>query len=219
MRTLRQVGLALAGMALFGFAVASLWQGVLAGKVDADTLRARWYVNQLRNYSGPLYNLTLWQQTVDELNAGLQLTPDNAQLLDDLGFLYAGRAMVIDSPEVNTEEHRLQQTLFSSALTTYRDATRVRPTFPYAWAYIAQVKDLKGEVDEELWSAFDKAVRYGRNEPGVQLSLARVAFAHWETLSVARKNQITNMIDEARPGPQKDLYEVGEHYGVVLLNM
>lgn len=218
-RHLRIVGLTVAGLVLLGLAGISVWQGLMSAKADADTLRARWLVSQWRANTGPVFSPALWHQTTSDLRAGLVLTPDNAQLLDDMGFLYAGRAIGLGTPEVNSEAYTQQQTLFTNAIESYRAATLVRPTFPYTWAYLAQTKELKGEIDAELWKAFDTAVRYGRNEPGVQMSVARVAFAHWETLDTKRKGQITSMIEDARPGPRKDLYDVGEGYGVVLLNM
>lgn len=215
----RQFVRVLAGLAVLGLAAASLWHGVLAAKSDADSLRARWLINQWRDNTGPVVNLALWQQAIEELQAAVQLTPDNAQLWDDLGFLFGERAVGLGTPDADSEDYELQQALLVSALDNYRMATKLRPTFPYAWANLAQVKHLKGETDAELWTAYDKAVRYGRNEPGVQVLLARVAFAQWETLSTVRKKQISDMIEEARPGPRHDLYQVGEHNGVVLLNM
>lgn len=207
---------ALAAIVFIFFALLSLWYGSAAAWADADVLKARWLVNQWRDGSGPIYSLKLWQQAHDDLQSALRLTPDNAQLLDDLGFLNAARAASLGNPNVGSAEYASQQTLFSSAIDSYRAATVLRPTFPYTWAYLALAKHLKGETDTELWSAFDKAVRYGHNEPGAQTAIARVAFGHWDVLSKERKNQIITMIDTARPDPREKLIGAAEENGIIL---
>ena len=83
---------ALAAVILLGFAALSLWHGGRIAWSDADTLPARWTVAEWRNGRGPASTPALWSQTRDELRDALQITPDNAQLHDDLGYLYASRA-------------------------------------------------------------------------------------------------------------------------------
>jgi tetratricopeptide (TPR) repeat protein len=185
---------------------------------DARSLHAHWLVGQWRDGTGPVYSLPRWQQANDHLQAALRLTPGNAQLLDDLGFLNVGRAMGLGKPDAGTSEHALQQALFARAIVLYRAATTLRPTFPYTWAYLALAKHFKGEEDPELWLAFDKALRYGRNEAGAQPAMAQVAFAHWDELSPERKTQIAGMIKDAQPVPHKKLMELAEESGVVLQN-
>jgi hypothetical protein len=197
-------------------AALSLWYGGAAAWSDADALRSRWLVNQWRDGTGPVYSLHLWQQTHDELQTALRVTPGNAQLLDDLGFLNAARAMGAGTPVVGTADYDLQQKLFADAIGNYRTATVLRPTFPYTWAYLALAKQLKGEADGELWSAFDKALRYGRNEAGAQPAIAQVAFAHWAGLSPERKAGIIAMINHAQPTPRKKLMDLAQQSGVVL---
>jgi hypothetical protein len=211
--------LALACAVVALFALLAGRQALQASLADADTLRARWLVNQWRDNTGPVLTQTLWQQTQQTLNAARERTPDNAQILDDLGYLYAGLAVGLGNPEPGTPEHTQQQNLFMQTLSSYRQATVLRPTYPYTWAYLAQTKHLLGQPDAEMWLAFDKAVRYGRNEPGVQMAVARVAFIHWATLDPQRKTAVNSMIETARPEPRKELYQLGEANGVGLLNM
>ena len=194
----------------------SVWAGGPSAWSDAKSLQAHWLVGQWRDGTGPVYSLPRWQQAHNDLQAALRLTPRNAQLLDDLGFLNVGRAMGLGKPEAGTSEHALQQALFARAIAHYRAATTLRPTFPYTWAYLALAKHFKGEEDPELWQAFDKALRYGRNEAGVQPAMAQVAFAHWNDLSPERKTQMAEMIKDAQPVPHKKLMDLAEENGVVL---
>lgn len=200
-------------------AVLAVRHGLVAAWVDADTLRARWLVNQWRDGNGPAYSLPLWQQTHDELQAALQTTPDNAQLMDDLGFLDAARALGLGTPAPDSPDHALQQSLLANAIDHYRRATQLRPTFPYTWGYLALGKHYRGENDAELWAAYDKAVRYGRNEAGVQITLARLAFLYWDTVGAERQAQVRRMVDEASPEPRQKLLDLAAQHGVILRNL
>ena len=205
-------------VAIFSIAFASLsaWFGVAAAWSDAGSLRARWLVSQWREGVGPVYSPNLWRQTRDELQLALQVTPGNAQLLEDLGYLNATRAVGLGTPAVGSVEYLLQQKLLADAIKHYRTATQARPTFAYSWAYLALAKHLKGEMDDELWHAFDQAVRYGHNEAGVQPAIAQVAFGHWSEMGSARKNQVKTMLASARPVPRQALLKIADAAGVVL---
>ncbi len=199
-------------LAIAGLAMLSLWHGVLNATADAKVLRSRWMANQWRSDTGITISSDLWQQVVEDHQSALQMAPDNAELLDNLGFLYAGLASGINESAPNTDDHALQRSLFVEALNSYRQATHLRHTFPYSWMHLAQVKFSMGEIDAELWIAYDKAFRYGHNEPGVQLALARIAFAQWENLDDIRKAQITQMIDQAPPSTKRDLLDLGRSH-------
>jgi hypothetical protein len=216
---LAKAALPLACAFLALFAMLAGRQAFNAALADADTLHARWLVAQWRANTGPMPSHALWQQAQLDLRAARERTPGNAQILDDLGYLYAGLAIGMGSPEFATPEHDLQQNLLRETLNSYRQATSLRPTFPYTWAYLAQSKQLLGQADAEMWQAFDKAVRYGRNEPGVQMAIAHVAFAHWATLDRQRKTTVSSMIEAARPEPRKALHQLAADNGVVLPSM
>jgi len=212
------IGIRLVAIFVIAIAMLSVWTVGPSAWSDAKSLQAHWLVGQWRDGTGPAYSLSRRQQAHDDLQAALRLTPGNAQLLDDLGFLNAGRAMALGKPETGTSVHILQQAMFARAITYYRAASVLRPTFPYTWAYLALAKHFKGEADPELWLAFDKALRYGRNEAGVQPAMAQVAFAHWKDLSPERKAQIAGMIKDAQPVPREKLMDLALENGVVLLN-
>jgi hypothetical protein len=201
---------------LIAFSMLSLWFGGAAAWADASSLRTRWLVSQLRQGTGPTYSAEMWLQTRNELQAALRVAPGNAQLMDDLGYLNAARAMGLGTHALGTVEQMLQQKLLTEAIVNYRAATLARPGFAYSWAYLALAKHLKGEMDSELWSAFDKAVRYGHNEAGVQPAIAQVAFGHWSELSPERKNQLTAMLAAARPVPRQALLALAAAAGVTL---
>jgi tetratricopeptide (TPR) repeat protein len=180
------------------FAALSLWHGTQAARSDASALHARWVVNEWRDGKGPTYTPQLWQETLADLQAALQTAPGNAQLFDDIGFLYAAR----------------QQ--YPEAIANYRAATTLRPTFPYSWAYLALAKHLQGQQDAEFWRAFDKALQYGTNEAGVQPTLGQIAFAQWPALGADRQRHITQMVTTAQAASKTRLLAMAAQNGITL---
>jgi hypothetical protein len=216
MTPLRRVGVAAAAATLLVFAGLSLWYGGRAAVADADALHARWVVSEWRDGSGPTFTPELWLQTRDDLRHALQITPGNAQLYDDLGFLHATRAKGMGTPEQGSAAHTYQLQLLDEAIVSYRAATTLRPTFPYSWAYLALAKHLKGELDAEFWRAFDKAMQYGHSEAGVQPTLAQIAFARWNTVGPQRQQSTIQMVNTAQEQAKIRLLELAQQARVIL---
>lgn len=211
-----RIALGAAAAALVGASALSLWYGGAAALSDANTLQARWLVGEWRDGKGPAFTPALWLQARDTLRHALQTTPGNPQLHDDLGFLHASRAQAMGTMEGGSAAQHYQNQLLDEAIASYRTSTTLRPTFPYSWAYLALAKQLRGQIDDELWLAFDRALQYGHAEPGVQRALAQVAFAHWPTLSQARQAGIANMVDTAQAQIKTNLEAMAAQQQIVL---
>lgn len=192
------------------FMALSLWYGGRAAWSDASALHASWLVNGWRDDKGLVYNPKLWREARDDLQSALQTAPDNAQLLDDLGFLHAARAQGLGTPITAGTQHALQQNLLTDAILYYRAAVSLRPTFPYSLTYLAFSKHLRGEHDAEFWLVFDKALQYGHTEAGVQPALAHIAFANWSDMGVKRQSQIISMVQTAPAPIRQRLGELAE---------
>ena len=216
MTPLRRVVLAGMGVLLLTLAALSLRYAGSAALSDASVLQAQWLVSEWRAERGPAFNPELWLQTRDSLNRAAATTPDNAHLFDDLGFMYASRAQGMGEPEPNSAAWAYKQTLLVQSIASYRAATRLRPTFPYSWVYLALAKHHMDEQDEEFWLAFDKALRFGRNEAGVQPALAEMAFTHWRALGESRQQLIDEMVATAQTAQRLRLMEQAINIGVVL---
>lgn len=214
--TRRRAGITVVALVFLLFAALSIWYGARAAWSDAGALSARWLVNQWRDGRGPAFAPKLWQQTRDDLQAALQIAPGNAQLLDDLGFLYAARAQGLGRPDPDSEQLALQRALLADAAASYRAAAALRPTFPYTWVYLALAKHLLGEHDAEFWHAFDKGLQYGHSEAAVQPALGQIAFAQWSALGVNRQRLIAAMVATAQETPRKQLLEIAADNGVAL---
>lgn len=207
------------GVVLFAvlvFGVLSFWYGGRAAWIDAQTLQARWQVNLWRDRGSAVGSSELWQKTVDQLSSAQVRSPGNAQLLDDLGFLFAKAAQALGHPAINSPTYVQQHALLSQAIVSYRAAANLRPTFPYTWAYLALAKQLHGELDAEYWLAFDKGLQLGGSEAGVQSTLAFMAFSQWDTLRTDRKGGIVRMVTTAHPRSRQVLYEMAAQQHVAL---
>lgn len=216
MTPLRRVALMGAGVVLLTLGALSLRYGGSAALSDAGVLRAQWVVSEWRADRGPAFTPELWLATRDSLNRAVAITPDNAHLFDDLGFLQASRAQGMGDPKPNSPAWVYKQALLAQCIVSYRAASRLRPTFPYSWVYLALAKHKKGEQDAEYWVAFDKALRYGRNEAGVQPALAEMAFADWTALGTDRQRLIESMVATTQAAQRIRLLAMAVQSGVVL---
>ncbi len=199
----------LLGVFLLVGAALSLYYVGPAAYADFGTLRARAEVEQMRDGQKRMPPVAEWGRLRNELVSALTNPPDNAQLLDDIAFLYAFRAQSMeDVPELED----LRQSLLAESVIYYRAASKLRPMFPYGWAHLALAKHYVGEADAELWSAFDKALAYGRNEPAVQRMLAEIAFARWASLDPKRADAIRVLIAELPEILQKPLLDQAAHF-------
>lgn len=65
----------------------------------------------------------------------------------------------------------------------WREAARMRPGSPYAWASVALLKLRVGELDAEFYGALERAARLGPWEPAVQIAIADIGLAAWRRLA------------------------------------
>jgi hypothetical protein len=94
--------------------------------------------------------------------------------------------------------------LLKQALAEFRNAAVMRPGSPYAWSAIAALKLRLDELDFEFYGALERADRYGRWEPGVQLALADVGLAAWRLLPRPAKLLVLGAVERGmrRQGPE-----------------
>ncbi len=187
---------------------AAAYHGGRAALADLITLQARWQIGQWRAGKGLPPEPEKWRAVRDDLQQALRLTPDNPQLYDDLGYLYALRAYrALNLPE-------LARPLMQQALDYYRQASLRRPMSPHTWVNIALARHYLGQNGPELWQAFDLAMAYGQNEPAVQSGLAEIGLARWPMLAEERKAALRAAYARALPPLQKHLAAIAGRHGV-----
>lgn len=215
----RRTGFGVAAAALLGFAGLSLWHGGRIALSDMESVSARWTVRVWGEGVGLVHSPETWTKTHDKLQNALQLTPDNALLLEDLGYLYASKAQAMGWPKMDSPEETERQALLATAIDHYRAATELRPTFPYPWAYMALAKHMKGTQDDEFWVAFDKSLQFGLYADGVQPVLAKLAFAQWTNLTPQRRELVTVSINAAKGKTRRMLLGMIAKSGIAVPGM
>ena len=206
-----------AGLACLAIAAAaSLWFVLHAAWADASSLSARATVTGWREGTGPTITAELWELTRDQLQGALRAAPDNAQLHDDLGYLYASRSQGLGNVPFDSPDYQLQQSLLDEAISHYRAACAMRPTFPYTWTYLALSKHYRGKHDDEFLAAYDHAVQYGHSEAALHIPLAELAYSQWARLGHQRQQAFFNMVASAKESSSVMFRVMAQRSGVQL---
>lgn len=191
----------------------SVGYGIPASLADAQSLKARRLIERWRDGKAVMPTAAEWSRVRNEMVRALKTAPDNAQLLDDLGFVYAFRAQSLpDAPDLAD----LRQSLLTEAEAYFHLAAVLRPMFPYGWGHLALARHYRGDAEAEIWFAFDKAMAYGRNEPHVQRMLAEIAFARWSSLGPEREQAVLSMVADMPERLREPLLELAERHAVTL---
>ncbi len=213
---LRQVGLFALAMLFLTVATLSAWHGASAARADAMSLQARWQVEQWRSGKRASFTTARWEEIKNTLQSALVVTPHNAQLHDDLAYLYALRALGMGSPVAGSKNYALKQLLLNNAIANFRISTELRPTFPYSWGYLAFCQHQAGQSLVDVLPAFDKALQYGNTEQNVRLVLAKIAFDNWQEMDTERKNRMIKMIEQSTLDAQKSLKKMAANQAIEL---
>ena len=107
--------------------------------------------------------------------------------------------------------------LLRGALEEFRAAALMRPGSPYPWAAIATLKLRLDDLDFEFYGALDRAARYGRREPAVQLAIADVGLATWSLLAQPARMLVLDAIALALPRQGPELRRLAAAHGTLPL--
>lgn len=184
---------------LLAASVLSLRTALQTGWADFQLMKPRSVIQRWQNSATPP-SFKVWGITRNELVRIQGMNPTDPQLVESLGYLYGLQAMRIKSalPE-------MQGMLLDQAIAHFRAAIPLRPMSPYAWSNLAFALHEKGENSVELWSAFDRAFKYGQREISVQRQLAEIGFARWAELDQLRQNQIREIVATTDRKTRKEL--------------
>lgn len=134
-----------------------------------------------------------WQRAVQDLQAALALTPQDAVLHDSMAQLYSLRAnQVWTTGQPGTPE----MALYAQALEAQLASLRLRPTHAASWANLALIHYGLNSTPEETFAAWHKALKLGPYEPEVQELLLFVATEAWE----AAPEEVRQWAERQRPG-------------------
>lgn len=193
--------------ALAAVSLVTTWSGIRAGWHDFLLMKPRAVVDSWRNGAPP--GMKLWGLTQQQLKQAQARNPDDPQVEESLGYLYALQAMRSrDIPE-------LKQALLAESIGHFRSATRLRPMSPYAWSNLALALHENDEAPDEMWAAFDRAMLYGQREIAVQKQLAEIAFARWDEAGEKRQAQMREIVAKVGEDYREALLDIVERNKVV----
>jgi len=141
------------------------------------------------------------------LGEALALEPANPLFVEQLARVHEMRALQLG------REDPARRAELRAALAQFRRAALMRPASPYAWAAIAAAKLRLDEADFEFYGALQRAERYGRWEPAIQLELADIGLAAWPLLAQPAKLITLDAIARALPAQDKDIRRIAAAHG------
>lgn len=193
----RFMQLAVAALAVWGV-VAAVQVVVPATAADLAIIKTRWQIDQWASGKAPQPSIVAWGKARNAVAEAIRITPLDPNLHENLAYLYASRA------QASAFAPDLARDLMQQALASYQRSVQLRPMSGPTWSNIAAALHSLATEEREtaealstMWAAFDKAMAYGQRDPGVQLVLADIGFARWESMSATRQQALLAMVDAA----------------------
>lgn len=123
-----------------------------------------------------------WQVAEDAMTQAIAWYPSaNAAYAEQLGYMWQWRGYSANTAPA--EKQSSQQ----NALQAFRQATSVRPSWPYAWSGLAYAKMIAGEYDQEFQQALQQAVHYGPTRIGINRRIAEIGLISWPQLDAEQR--------------------------------
>ena len=125
------------------------------------------------------------------IEQALDWQPDNAEFHDIKGLLnyYLAIHSYHDGDQHGYDSH------LQASLQSYRNATQLRPNWPYSWANLALMKAAAATFDDEYRTAIHKATNLGPWENGVNINISEAGLIGWAFLDSATKAIVTDNLE------------------------
>lgn len=121
-----------------------------------------------------------WQAAEQAISNAIAWYPaKNAAYAEQFGYMWQWRAYGANPSQASSKQYQQQ------AISEFRTATVLRPTWPYAWSGLAYAKLTAGELDQEFSHAMQQAAEYGPSRIGINRRLAEIGLIAWTNLQPA----------------------------------
>ncbi|WP_261844956.1 hypothetical protein [Aliamphritea ceti] len=107
--------------------------------------------------------------------------------------------------------------LMNQSLDLYRQASQLRPHWPYSWAGLALAKAKLSQMDEELNQAIDNSVLYGPWENTVNISISEAGLISWQYLPEAQQQAVLANIDRGLKRNFKEIRNIAAQLNQTVL--
>jgi hypothetical protein len=143
--------------------------------------------------------LQTWTWVHDDLARASRNVPADPNAYDFLGML--------DSQRTDSSA------LLAEAESEFRESLRLRPTSPYAWASLVEVKYLQGDIGDEFVNAVLNAAALGPSEPEVQRIVVDYGLAVWEEIGASGRNAVLQMVANGMRRNPKEMLQIAQRRG------
>jgi len=135
---------------------------------------------------------TQWQAVEANFHQSLSLSPNNPDVLAELGRMHRIQLEPDDVDLVDVEKHG------NLAIGYYTQAARLRPAWSWAWISLAQVRwELYQDNNEHYHQALIFAMYFAPWERDIQRWVVDLALHTWESLSPDATVAVLGMIDRS----------------------
>jgi hypothetical protein len=182
-------------VAALGALTANAWK---AGVVDSAVYRASVEMEawaHLGTKPGP----ETWTWVHNDLTRALAMAPNNPNAHDLLG--------VLDLQRQDASKY------LSESASQFERALSLRPTSPYTWADVAEVKYLQGSTDATFERALVRAAQLGPWEPEVQRTVADFGLAVWNEAGPNTRNAVAAMVANGMRRNPKEMLQIAQRRG------
>ncbi|MGH8765042.1 MAG: hypothetical protein ACRET8_04945 [Burkholderiales bacterium] len=143
------------------------------------------------------------------LGAAMSLEASNPMFVEQLARVHEMRALQLEARDPARREE------LRRSLEKFHTAALMRPASPYVWAAIANLKYRLDDMDFEFYGALQRAERYGRWEPAIQLELADLGLAAWPLLAEPAKLMTLDAIARALPRQGREIRRIAASHGTL----
>lgn len=128
-----------------------------------------------------------WQVAEQAIHNAISWYPaQHGAYAEQLGYMWQWRAYGADPEQAETKDSQQQ------AIAAFRQATALRPSWPYAWSGLAYAKLVAEEYDEEFNQAMQQAAQYGPSRIGINRRLAEIGLISWAKLDAEQRELTLN---------------------------
>lgn len=168
---------------------------------------AREQLDNWRDKQRPLEHAQ-WESIRYQIDHALQYTPDDPELLSDLGLANEAEFILYPSHD------RAARTGREKAGKYYQQAILLRPSWPYDRIDLVLVKYRLDGADRNLFKFITQANELGPWEPRVQKVIAEIGLRHWNSLPDDMKKVALETVNNGmrHPDNTKDILTLLRRY-------
>ena len=195
---------------------------LLAGLIASLALGSLWLggrllVSAFKSYQASRF-LTSWEQqrqipSEQAWQVGLAAAEQakawypgaNGQLEEQLGYFWQWRAQQLSTQHQQVAQLAAQQ----QAISQFRQATQLRPQWPFAWVGLAYAKLVANELDSEFSHALSLAQVYGPERNPINARVAEIGLIAWDHLTAADQGLVLRSMHKTHaygPSSRKRLF-------------